>query len=99
MPEITLLEQVKAALRVSNNALDALEIEPIVSACEADLDLAGVNNIDRADPLIIRAVVLYAKANFGYDEEQERYSRAYEQLKKTLALSQKYGGSDARQSE
>lgn len=88
---MALLDQVKTALRVSGTLYDADEIEPIIAACKIDLGLAGVRLIQDDDPLIARAVVLYAKANFGYTEDADRLAKAYEALKNSLALSSDYG--------
>lgn len=86
-----LKEQVKVALRLRSSAFDETEIEPIVSACKVDLRLAGVVNTADSDVLVARAVVLYAKANFGFSEDSEKYARAYELLKASMALSGEYG--------
>ena len=42
------------------------------------------------DPLITRAIVLYAKANFGYSEDSEKYRAAYDYLKCSLSLAGDY---------
>jgi len=87
---MALLDEVKTALRVSSTRFDTLEIEPLIEACKVDLRLSGVNVIEDDDPLIGRAVVLYCKANFGYIEDAERWGKAYEALKNSLALSSDY---------
>jgi hypothetical protein len=87
---MALLDDVKVALRIKSSAFDTSEICPIISACKIDLELAGVNVIEDTDPLIQRAVVLYAKANFGYSEDSEKYQKAYDALKNSLALSGDY---------
>ncbi|GHU92953.1 hypothetical protein FACS1894208_01270 [Clostridia bacterium] len=84
-----MLGRVKDALRVGGETFDG-EIEAIIGACLADLGLGGVGRITPDDPLIVRAVVLYAKANFGYSDESEKYQRAYEFLKCSLSLGGDY---------
>jgi hypothetical protein len=42
------------------------------------------------DPPIERAIILYAKGNFGFFEENERYLRAYDALKCSLSLDGDY---------
>ncbi|MPN61943.1 hypothetical protein SDC9_209689 [bioreactor metagenome] len=70
----------------------------MVAACLADLVLVGISATDETtaagDPLIVRAVILYAKANFGFDPDAERYQRAYDLLKMSLALSSEHGGDE-----
>lgn len=89
---MALLDQVKLALRIKSTAFDADEIQPIIDACKIDLKLSGVNKIEEDDPLTQRAVILYAKAQFGYSEDGERFMRAYSALKDSMALSGDYGG-------
>jgi hypothetical protein len=93
-----MLYKVKQALRITSNALDA-EIEGLIAAAKADLRLSGIVSPDlnkkcpigdAHDPLIERAIILYAKANFGYDEGQEKYREAFEYQKCALALSSSY---------
>ncbi|EPR12494.1 head-tail connector protein [Ruminiclostridium papyrosolvens] len=86
---MALIDDVKLSLRIKTDAFDD-EINPLIEACKIDLKLAGVNVIEETDPLIKRAVILYAKANFGYSEDSEKYKIAYDMQKNSLALSQKY---------
>lgn len=94
-----MLDKVKNALRVKTAAFDD-EIQDLIDACKADLRLVGVNvpedtpaegrEAAAADPLITRAIVLYAKANFGYSEDSEKYRAAYDYLKCSLSLAGDY---------
>lgn len=96
-----MLDKVKAALRVKTTAFDG-EIEDLIAACKADLRLVGIVIPDEAeppaegepptvgDPLIARAIILYAKANFGYSDDAEKYQRAYDLLKCSLSLAGDY---------
>lgn len=87
---MALIDDIKVALRVKSAAFDSAEIMPIIDACKIDLRLAGVNIIDEIDPLTQRAIVLYAKANFGFGADSEKYAKAYEMLKNSLALAGDY---------
>lgn len=95
-----MLDKVKNALRVKTAAFDD-EIQGLINACEADLRLVGVNVPEvktpaagetptAGDPLIERAVVLYAKANFGFNADSEKYQKAYDLLKCSLSLAGDY---------
>ncbi len=82
----------------------------LIAACKADLRLVGVQFTEAAapddtteeetpaetagDPLIERAIILYAKANFGYFEDSEKYQRAYDHLKCSLSLAGDYDAVD-----
>lgn len=87
-----LLDKIKVALRIDGNDLDE-EIFDLILAAKADLKLSGVleTKIVDTDPLIIRAITTYCKANFGYDiPDAERYQQSYEMIKNHLSLSQEY---------
>lgn len=85
-----MLEEVKLALRITSVKLDS-EVQGLIDACKRDLKLVGVQVIDENDPLIKRAVILYAKANFGYDNpESEKFQKSYDHLKCSLSLAGDY---------
>ena len=87
-----MLEEVKEALRVSGDDLNA-EVTSLIEAAQVDLRISGVNKIDDLDPLIKRAVITYCKAHFGYEDVNlsERFERSYFMLKQHLSLSGEYG--------
>jgi|GEM_PF-519054 len=88
--EIALLAQVKIALRLSVTTFDNDEIYPIIDACKIDLWASGILKTENDDPLIVRAIVLYAKANFGFSEDSEKYHLSYTLLKNSMALCAEY---------
>lgn len=94
-----MLQDVKDALRVSGNDLD-IEIQDLIESAKADLILSGVNKdkIVNTDPLIKRAIIVYCKANFGYDDVNmaERFEQSYISLKHHLTLSTEYTGGDQK---
>lgn len=97
-----MLDKVKGALRISasTTAFDD-EINGLIAAGKADLRLVGIVVPEEAtpvegetavagDPLIERAVILYAKANFGFNDDSEKYQKAYDYLKCSLSLAGDY---------
>lgn len=85
-----MLEKIKLALRIKSNKTDD-DILDLIAAAKVDLGLAGVKVIKEDDALIIQAVKLYCKANYGLNNnESEKYSKAYESLKISLALCGDY---------
>lgn len=85
-----MLQKIKLALRIKTNALDD-EIYDLTEACKIDLSISGVRKIDEEDPIIIRAIILYCKANFGLDnKESEKYQKSYDLLKQSLSLCGDY---------
>ena len=87
-----MLQKIKDALRVSGEALDE-EIQDLIHAAKADLRLSGITK-NEDDPLILRAITIYCKAHFGYEEpaQAELFMKSYNALKSHLALSQEYTG-------
>jgi len=85
-----MLQKIKDALRVSGEALDE-EIQDLIDAAKADLRLSGITK-NEDDPLIVRAITIYCKAHFGYEEpaQAELFMRSYNALKAHLALSKEY---------
>ena len=70
-----MLEKVKLALRIKNYKLDD-DITDLIDACKIDLSISGVKKIDETDALVIQAVKLYCKANFGLDnKDSEKYQK------------------------
>jgi uncharacterized phage protein (predicted DNA packaging) len=89
---MALLNDVKLSLRISNTAYDT-EITDLIAAAAMDLELTGVDGdtIDSQDLLIKRAIMLYVKANFGYNNpDAERLQKSYDMLKAHLSLSEEY---------
>ena len=88
-----MLQDIKDALRVNGDDLDT-EILDLIDAAKADLILSGVHKdkVVDTDPLIKRAIIVYCKANFGYDDSKivERFQESYTSLKNHLTLSAEY---------
>jgi hypothetical protein len=90
-----ILDDAKKYLRISSSqtAFDT-EIEDLISAAQSDLALSGVlstKTLDSTDSLIRRAVFIYVKANFGWDNpDSDKLMVSYNMLKMHLTLSQEY---------
>ena len=80
----------KSSLRVKSNSLNS-EIQDLIDSAKLDLKISGVTNIDEEDPLIIQAIKIYCKANFGLDnKDSEKYQKSYDMLKQHLSLCGEY---------
>jgi len=89
---MALLDDVKSALRISGTAYDT-EVTDLINAATLDLSLSGINVsfIGTDDALIKRAISVYAKAHFGYNNpDADRFMKSYEGIKVHLALSGDY---------
>lgn len=88
---MAILDDVKIILRITNTAYNTA-ISDLILAAKTDLSISGVYEaINETDPLIKRAIMLYCKANFGYDNpDTDRLQQSYEMLKSHLSLSADY---------
>lgn len=88
-----MLAEIKAALRVDGNEHD-VEIQGLIDAAMADLALSGVAAAkaeDANDPLIKRAIIIYCRAHFDYDDKSaDRLLMSYDMLKSHLTLAEDY---------
>ena len=90
-----MLEKIKKSLRITTDSLDE-EVEDLIEAAKLDLNISGVEKIEDDDKLIIRAVTLYCKAQFGYDNpEADRFQQTYDSLKTHLSMSSDYKADDS----
>ncbi len=93
-----LVDKVKGSMRIlSKSAVIENDINGSIEACKRELSIAGVKNIDETDSLITKAVILYVKADFNYQNMGEKYRQSYEALKTTLSLSSDYNNTEVEQ--
>jgi uncharacterized phage protein (predicted DNA packaging) len=92
-----MLNDVKLSLRVTSTAFD-IEIQDLIDAARIDLIQSGVSSLKAksdTDPLIKRAITLYCKAFFGYDNpDADRLRDSYVMLKQHLSLAADYNGAN-----
>lgn len=87
-----LLNKVKTCLRIDDTYLDE-DIQDTIDAAFNDLKLCGImqSKIVETDPLILRAVKIFCKAEYSVDEkEAARYRQSYEMLRDHLSMSMDY---------
>lgn len=90
MANSDLLAKVKIAVRRTDTTAFDTELSDLIDACLADLGIAGVDQTDTTDSLIVRAVCTYCKTNFGETDEYEHLKASYDEQKATLQMSSKY---------
>lgn len=92
---MALLDDMKQALRINNTEMD-IEVLDLIETAKSEMSNININinkvtDTGEMDPLIKRAITLYCKANFGYDNsDAERFAECYKMLKIHLALSADY---------
>jgi hypothetical protein len=89
-----ILDDAKKYLRIgtSQTAFDT-EIQDLINSAKSDLTLSGVlsTNVEETDSLIRRAVFVYVKSHFGWDNpDSDKLMESYNSLKKHLTQSQEY---------
>lgn len=90
---MAMLDDVKNILRVSGNNFD-VELTDLIASARAELRLAGVDETlanSNTDALVKKAIMVYCKAEFGFDnQEADRFRKAFDSLKQHLTLSADY---------
>lgn len=68
------------------------EILDLIEACKVDLQISGLKNIDTTNSMVVFAIILYCKANFGYDNpDSDKLQNSYLGVKQKLILGDKGG--------
>ncbi len=96
MASAALINKAKTACRLTNTWYDN-EVADLVDAALRDLTLGGTATVTETDPLIIRAVCTYCKANLGNPENYDQLKRSYDEQKAQLGTATGYtdwGGAD-----
>lgn len=87
------LEKVKKAARIDEPAFDD-EVTSLILAARKELTTAGITEKkanDETDPQILRAVFVFARAEFGIENpDREKYLQSFESIKLRLVLSNEY---------
>jgi uncharacterized phage protein (predicted DNA packaging) len=90
---MAILDDIKIVLRVTHTMTDS-EIIDLISAARQDLILSGVVALkaeDDTDALIKRAITMYVKWQYGWDNpDAARWEQAYHALKMHLTLAGDY---------
>lgn len=89
--EMTMLDRVKMALRVSTDAYDT-EITGYINSAKLDLGIAGVILPAELDAICETAIITYVKTKFGeLDSAQyDRLKASYDEQKAQLSMATGY---------
>lgn len=90
---MAMLDDIKNVLRVSGTDFD-VELNDLIESARQELLLAGVHATlanSNSDALVKKAIMVYCKAEFGFDnQEADRFRKAFDSLKQHLTLSSQY---------
>lgn len=89
-----LLEQIKKSQRITHDSLDDI-LQTDIDAGAGELMRAGVDPFDAKgniseNPLIRKAIELYAKSMEDFEEKGNAYMASFEKLRDAMALSGDY---------
>lgn len=85
------LEKVKKDLRISHSKLDE-DIQDNIEACKLDLKRVGID-VNKSDVLLEKAIKLYIRWQYNFENQADRYRNAYESLRNALSLCEDYRNS------
>lgn len=88
---MTPLEKVKLAMQISEDDFDD-EIIRLMDASMLDMGLAGVNgdNAILTNELVLQAVIVYCKMNFGTPDRYADLKKAYDEYKSQMGMATGY---------
>lgn len=95
---MAIFNDVKNALGISHNKKDS-DIMDTIAAAKRKMRMQGVNIIIDSDPLTAQAIKLYAKGEYNFQGDGERYTKAFSSLADAMAMSDEYCGYKADTSE
>lgn len=88
MQQEDIVEKIKNRIRAKSETANE-EVKDLINACKKELEMKGIHG-DETDPIYYQAIVLYCKAHYGYDEDSERFEKAYNSLRDSMYLSGNY---------
>lgn len=91
MQEDLSLDKVKKDLRISHSKLDE-DIKDNIEACRLDLKRIGID-VNKSDVLLEKAIKLYIRWQYNFENQADRYRNAYESLRNALSLCEDYRNS------
>ena len=89
MADATTLTAVRLALRLTTTAYDS-ELESLIDAALLDLGVAGVTIDSTSDALVLRAIITYARMNFGSPDDYDRLKASYDEQKAQMGMATGY---------
>lgn len=88
MQEELSLEKIKKDLRISHSKLDE-DIQDNIEACKLDLKRVGID-VNKYDVLLEKAIKLFLRWQYNFENQADRYRNAYESLRNALSLCEDY---------
>ena len=83
-----MLDKAKTDLRIHHDKLNS-DIEANIEACKLDMERVGIDTT-KMDALMEKAIKLYLRWQYNFENQADRYCNAYNHLRNALSLSKKY---------
>lgn len=91
---MSLLDDVKKSIRISNNKSDD-DLQAEINAAKLRMRVAGVELSDETDDLVVAAVKAYVKGVYNYQGDGEKWLERFNDLLNVMPLAREYRGGDA----
>ncbi|MFL8888928.1 phage head-tail connector protein [Helcococcus kunzii] len=86
--QLTMVGKVKRDLRWSHSKLDD-DISDNIEACKLDMKRVGIDPL-KSDLLMEKAIKLYCRWQYNFENQADRYMNAYKQLRNAMSLCSEY---------
>ena len=89
MPEMSMLDRTKQALRIKTTDYDT-QISDLIDAAKLDLGIAGVISQTELDPITRTAIITYVQLHFGQPDDYDNLKASYDEQKAQLSTATGY---------
>ena len=86
MPDMSMLDRTKLALRITEGDFD-VQINDLIDAAKLDLGIAGVVSATELDSITRTAVITYVQMHFGEPDNYDRLKQSYDEQKAQLSTA------------
>ena len=86
MPDMSMLDRTKLALRITEGDFD-VQINDLIDAAKQDLGIAGVVSATELDSITRTAVITYVQMHFGEPDNYDRLKQSYDEQKAQLSTA------------
>lgn len=86
--QLMMVEKVKRDLRWNHSKLNE-DIQDNIEACKLDMKRVGIDPL-KSDFLMEKAIKLYCRWQYNFENQADRYMNAYKQLRNAMSLCSEY---------
>ena len=86
MPDMSMLDRTKLALRIKTTDFDT-QINDLIDAAKQDLGIAGVVSATELDSITRTAIITYVQMHFGEPDNYDQLKQSYDEQKAQLSTA------------